>query len=187
MTVPPVNWISLRNPELFAILANSPGLSDFVIGSESYLRSQLHRPVAADRALDETEIDVTCVRVRLVELRRVGHTECLGANLQADALRHRKSPENSRIEIEQMGPGKRVPANVAHHTVRADCLKRRGVKPRAGVDAIEHAEWPDLIRCLTSAGSIQRVAVGVKVQRTPGHERQNAADLPSAGNPTRPS
>src|SRR5215467_4978113 len=158
-----------------------------VLGSESYLRSQLHGSVAADRALDETEIDVARVRVRLVELRRVGQTECFRANLQADALINREFPEKPGIEIEQAGPGKRIPGNIPHHTVGADGLKRRSIEPGAGVDATQHVEGPDLIGCLARAGSIERVAVGTKVQRPSAHECQNTADLPSAGNPTRPS
>ena len=67
-------WSHCRTESMTLDLKGAVHLADFRCRPdderlESYLRSELHRAVAADCVLDQTEVDIACVGIRLVELR----------------------------------------------------------------------------------------------------------------------
>lgn len=61
---------------------------------------------AALGARDLAKIGISEISVRIIELRRISHTEGLCPHLEARSLGHRKSAEYASVETKEVGTAK---------------------------------------------------------------------------------
>ena len=104
---------------------------------------------------------------RIREGRSVCGVECLGAELEVEALRELEGSENRRIHIEQVRPVKHVSGRGAE-ALSVHSGKTARVKP---VLPIAHHLWrtdgtADAVRILVVAGGIERTAAGTHAYRS---------------------
>src|SRR5712692_5391641 len=129
----------------------------------------------------------------------VQHVGGFGPKLEPDPLSNRESAPHRCVNVEEVRPREGIVGHIPHDAVafsraaggrRRDPYgaERRRIEPElSAADSAQHMERRNLKGRLGGTGRVERFAVSREAKRPAGHERKDAAELPSARNPARPA